>query len=59
MNKVEFFRSVFLATLVCMLVWYALLWLTDPVHRLTGAQTTAADRAIALVCAGTITQKQR
>jgi hypothetical protein len=31
MNKVEFFRSVFFATLVCMLVWYALLWLTDPV----------------------------
>jgi hypothetical protein len=34
MSKVELFRSLLFAALVCLLLWDGLLWMTDPVHRL-------------------------
>lgn len=34
MNKVELFRSLLFAALVCLLLWDGLSWMTDPVHRL-------------------------
>ena len=34
MNKIGLIRSLLFAVLVCLLCWYAVLWLTDPFHRL-------------------------
>ena len=53
MNKVEFFRSVRFATLVCMLV-RGIMADRSVGPAAGGAQTTAANRAIALAYAGTI-----
>lgn len=34
MSKVELFRSLVFAALVCLLLWDVLFWVTDPVHML-------------------------